>query len=1104
MIPSLPRRSPAESLIAQAVVGTPGVTLGQYGAIAVDLDRLDPGGTGHHRPGVRRLRWLPGLPRPRHRVGDRRLDGQVVVRRSGHAGRGVDAGRARRRRSHSTSPCDPCDRTCRARKGGRRRAARLTAARRARRAGDGRSDVARLRTAARRRGRPAVDGDGRRRTARRGRRPLLRAGRLGVAARRRPASVVDAGDPRTGIDRWLPAALPRGRWLDRVGCGRRRRPDRRHRWSGVASAQQAVVRVRALRRRSGAHPAPEHDHAALRARPSTASASPSGCTRWCATSPAASATSRPPRGSSSALEVGSHPLPALVAMSERSERDINTGAADRISELRAQVAYHNQRYHELDAPEISDGDFDLLARELRQLEAENPDLAVDESPAEAVGGAPSVLFAPVVHAVPMTSLDNAMSADELHAWGNRVRRSLGDAPATVRVRAEDRRAGDEPAVRAWPVRPGRDARRRPGRRGRHRQRRHDQRDPEAAEGPPGLAVPEVVEVRGEIYMTIAGFERLNAAADAVGGRRFVNPRNSAAGSLRQKDPADHRQARAGVLGLPARRGDRRSGVHDRTTRRWSSSPTSGSRSTPRSRCSTRSKRCSSTARTGRSTATTSTTRSTESWSRSTTWRNGSSSASRRGRRGGRSPTSSRPRSARRCCATSRCRSAAPVAPRRSPSSSPSSSVAPRSAWRRCTTRIRSAVKDVRPGDTVVVRKAGDVIPEVVGPVLSLRPDGQRSRGSSRRPARARCGARSTRTGGRGRHPLRRSGVPVPARPAGHLLGVTRRDGHRGSRRAHRVAAHAKRAGRATRPTSTRSPPSRCATLEGFASASAEKLVAAIAGSKTRPLPRLLTALGVKHLGPAAAQVLASEFGTLDRVMAASSDELAAVDGVGPVIAASIASWFELPAQPGVHREAARRGRRLRQRVGGCRGRRGRAAVPQVLAGKTVVVTGTLAGFSREEAELAITSRGGKSPGQRQRQDVRRRRRRVTGGEQAHQGRTARHPDPRRGRVPAAPRDRRARLRARDAPFDVASDDVERPGVQAGARPALLDPPVDHLHAVEPGLERLDRRALGRRVRECGVAGLVHGGRRDVDLLAGFDRARIDLARGRSSRSRRRR
>ena len=146
------------------------------------------------------------------------------------------------------------------------------------------------------------------------------------------------------------------------------------------------------------------------------------------------------------------------------------------------------------------------------------------------------------------------------------------------------------------------------------------------------------------------------------------------------------------------------------------------------------------------------------------------------------------------------------------------------------------------------------------------------------------------------------------------------------------------------------------------SASAEKLVAAIADSKTRPLPRLLTALGVKHLGPAAAQLLAAEFGTLDRVMAASSDELAAVGGVGPVIAASIAAWFELPASRAFIEKLRAAGVDFGSESAAAAAAAARAAVPQVLAGKTVVVTGTLAGFSREEAELAITSRGGKSPG----------------------------------------------------------------------------------------------------------------------------------------------
>jgi DNA ligase (NAD+) len=153
-----------------------------------------------------------------------------------------------------------------------------------------------------------------------------------------------------------------------------------------------------------------------------------------------------------------------------------------------------------------------------------------------------------------------------------------------------------------------------------------------------------------------------------------------------------------------------------------------------------------------------------------------------------------------------------------------------------------------------------------------------------------------------------------------------------------------------------------ATLDGFARASAEKLVAAIADSKTRPLPRLLTALGVKHLGPAAAQLLAAEFGTLDRVMAASSEELAAVGGVGPVIAASIAAWFELPASQAFIEKLRAAGVDFGSESAAAAAAAARASVPQVLAGKTVVVTGTLAGFSREEAEQAITSRGGKSPG----------------------------------------------------------------------------------------------------------------------------------------------
>jgi len=145
-------------------------------------------------------------------------------------------------------------------------------------------------------------------------------------------------------------------------------------------------------------------------------------------------------------------------------------------------------------------------------------------------------------------------------------------------------------------------------------------------------------------------------------------------------------------------------------------------------------------------------------------------------------------------------------------------------------------------------------------------------------------------------------------------------------------------------------------LEGFAQVSADKLVAAIDGSRRRPLPRLLTALGIKHLGPAASQLLAAEFGTLDAVMGAPAEELAEVEGVGPVIARSIATWFALEANQAFIEKLRAAGVDFGVPVP----RTPRA--PQTLAGKAVVVSGTLEGYTREEAEQAIIARGGKSPG----------------------------------------------------------------------------------------------------------------------------------------------
>jgi DNA ligase (NAD+) len=271
-----------------------------------------------------------------------------------------------------------------------------------------------------------------------------------------------------------------------------------------------------------------------------------------------------------------------------------------------------------------------------------------------------------------------------------------------------------------------------------------------------------------------------------------------------------------------------------------------------------------------------------------------------------------------------------------------------------------ARKDVREGDTVVVRKAGDVIPEVVGPVLSLRPDQSTP---WRFPTTCPCPLESTLLRTEGEADTR---CVEPACPFQRDQRVI----YWGSRGAMDIEGLGERTVMQLTANGLVADPAdlyvltaeQVASLEGFASASAEKLVAAIADSKTRPLPRLLTALGVKHLGPAAAQLLAAEFGTLDRVMAASSDELAAVGGVGPVIAASIAAWFERPGSRAFIEKLRAAGVDFGSESAAAAAAAARAAVPQVLAGKTVVVTGTLAGFSREEAELAITSRGGKSPG----------------------------------------------------------------------------------------------------------------------------------------------
>jgi len=193
---------------------------------------------------------------------------------------------------------------------------------------------------------------------------------------------------------------------------------------------------------------------------------------------------------------------------------------DRIASLRELVAYHNRRYHELDDPEITDGDFDLLVRELRRLEAEHPELILDDSPSQDVGGTPSELFAPVVHAVPMMSLDNAMSEDELVAWGNRV--AKGIPGETVRYVCELKIDGLAMSIRYEGGRYVRAATRGDGRVGEDVTANVATISvvPTKLRTAAGATVPDVIEVRGEVYLPVASFDRMNEQAEAA-VRSFV-------------------------------------------------------------------------------------------------------------------------------------------------------------------------------------------------------------------------------------------------------------------------------------------------------------------------------------------------------------------------------------------------------------------------------------------------------------------------------------------------------------------------------------------------------------------------------------------------------
>ena len=308
-----------------------------------------------------------------------------------------------------------------------------------------------------------------------------------------------------------------------------------------------------------------------------------------------------------------------------------------------------------------------------------------------------------------------------------------------------------------------------------------------------------------------------------------------------------------------------------------------------------------------------------------------------------------------------------------------------------------AAKDVRPGDLVVVRKAGDVIPEVVGPVRDTKRRKPKWKFPTSCPS---CGEPLVRLPGESDTYC--TNIECPAQRV-------QRISHYASRSAMDIEGLGEErvlqlvvAGLLTDAADLYDlATEQLVTLERFGALSAANLVAGIDASRAQPLSRLLVALGIRHVGPTGARAVARAFGSLEAIEAATVEELAAVEGVGGIIAASLAEFLSADTNVAVLGRLRRAGVNTEEpgAAGTSDGGTGAAALPQTLEGKTVVVTGAVPEYTREGAEEAIMARGGKSPGERVEEDLRPRGGGVAGRQQAQEGRGARHPDARRGVVP---------------------------------------------------------------------------------------------------------
>jgi len=620
-------------------------------------------------------------------------------------------------------------------------------------------------------------------------------------------------------------------------------------------------------------------------------------------------------------------------------------AKRRVEELRDLINAHDYRYYVLDDPEVSDAEYDALMRELRSLEEAFPELITPDSPTQRVAGAPTDLFAPVEHRTPMLSLDNAFSWEELNAWGKRVERVIGrhaDFVCELKIdglavaltyqdgaylRGATRGSGfvgdditaNIRTIRSVPVKLR------------------------------GSKPPPLLEVRGEVYLPVKAFEDLNDRLLDGGQKAFANPRNAAAGSLRQKDPkvTASRPLRLwchGVGVAEGRRFKRHSEALDAladaglpvnpTTERL------GSLEEVFAFC--------------------------ERWE----WDRhsvdyeidgvvvkvdqialqeelGATAKAPRWAIAYKFPPEERTTKLENIFVhTGRTGVVTPFAMLEPVFVG---GVTVTTATLHNQDEVKR--KDVREGDTVIVRRAGDVIPEVVGPVASKRRKGARPwRFPKTCPS---CDTALVRSEGEAawRCPNKRG---CPSQNIEWLFHFASRGAMDIEHLGYKTGIALMDRGWVKDPADVyRLTEQQLAQLPGFKEKSIDNLLRAVEGSKDTPVWRLLVGLNIRHVGSTVARMLTDAFPSIDALAAANADDLAEVEGIGPIVARAVHDWFRDRG----NKRLIEKLRKAGVRMADPRSKKPKKAGP--LSGKTLVLTGGLESMSREEATKAAEKAGAK-------------------------------------------------------------------------------------------------------------------------------------------------